>query len=313
MSDSFPSSFDAKLAAVLARTSQRLGPDIREQFVAMVSPDSIRIMAGVLLAWLASHAFGIGEAVDIIIGVVGVATIGMAVFSSLDELYLFVAGTNGARTNAGLDSAADHLAKAIAILGVQAVLAFLFRGRPQVRRSPSLKAPPPIIGRRYRPTTGYSRLPPGVLGTTNRWGDITISTLATKDEQALALLHEQVHSFLTPKFHLLRNFRVDNMQGSYFRSSLWRYIEEALAQTISLVGNKRFGELFAGIRFPVRSGYVFVTRAGGYSGAMRGKGLVPEGAGLLASGTIGGIAFELWFKAGSPSSVRERHDRQSTP
>ena len=37
-------------------------------------------------------------------------------------------------------------------------------------------------------------------------------------------------------------------------------------------------------------------RGGGYSSAMLGLGIIPEGAGLIDSGMASGIAFQLWFK-----------------
>jgi hypothetical protein len=66
------------------------------------------------------------------------------------------------------------------------------------------------------------------------------------------LRHEQVHQALAPKPYLLRNFRIDNRLRSYFNSSLWRFLEEALAQ---VYGTRQF---FAGVRFPVKTGYVFL-------------------------------------------------------
>ena len=71
-----------------------------------------------------------------------------------------------------LDRAAHDLSEAIAILGIQAVLAFLFRGRPNVRRIDPGPPPPRTPGARYRPTTTYEPLPRGTLGVTDSWGKI---------------------------------------------------------------------------------------------------------------------------------------------
>jgi hypothetical protein len=123
-----------------------------------------------------------------------------------------------------------------------------------------------------------------------------VSTAGSANDRAVVLLHEQVHQFLSPKLYILRRFRVENRVGSYFKSSLYRYVEEALAETIAQVGINGFSNLFVGLRFPVQEGYVYLLRGGGYSAAMGGSGLVPEGAALIASGATGGFAFDLWFK-----------------
>ncbi len=91
-------------------------------------------MAGVLVAWIVSHLFAIGEIFDIILLVAGVAAIGYSIFTGMDHLYLFATGAYNARSLPDLDAAADHFAKAVGILGIQAVLAVLFRGRPYGRR-----------------------------------------------------------------------------------------------------------------------------------------------------------------------------------
>ena len=291
--------FTQRLGEVLQRTLPKLGPDAREQLAAIINPESLAIIAGVLLAWLVSHAFGIGEAVDIILGAIGVFSIGMAVFSGLDEFYEFATGTYRARSEPELEAAAGHLARAIAILGIEAVLALLFKGRPKGGRMNVGPEPPRTPGWRYRPSTDMNaNLPRGVRGRTNPWGDIKISNSATAMNRDIALLHEKVHRFLTAKFYPLRRFRIENRFGSYFNTSLYRYFEEAMAQTIALVGRVSFTRVFEGIGFPVKNGYVYLMRGGGYGAAMKGRGLLPEIAGLIGAGAVQGVAYELWFAPG---------------
>jgi len=116
------------------------------------------------------------------------------------------------------------------------------------------------------------------------------------------LLHERVHQFLAPKLYLLRRVRVENRIGSYFKSSLYRYIEEMLAETVAQVGVNGLSKVLVGLKFPVANGYIYLTRAGGYSAAMGGAGLIPEGAALLGSGAILGFTYRLWFKQGNTGS-----------
>jgi hypothetical protein len=80
------------------------------------------------------------------------------------------------------------------------------------------------------------------------------------------------------------------------RSSLWRYIEEALAETVAQIGVHGVRRFFTGIRFPIQNGYMFLTKGGGYSPLFTGSGTIPEAAGLLYNGTVSGIAFELRFQ-----------------
>ncbi len=292
--------FEHRLQETLTRTLPKLAPDVRAQLAAIITPESIATVAGVLIAWAVSHAFGVGEAIDLILAVVGVVLIGLAIFSGLDHLYDVANGTYRARTDHDLDVAADHLAQAIAILGIQAVLAFLFRGRPPGGRVRVGPAPPRTPGWRYSPTITQDTGAAAGTGATSFWSNIRVSTQGSATDRALVLLHEKVHQFLAPKLYLLRDFRVANRGSSYFGSSLWRYIEEALAETVAQVGVNGFGQFFTGVAFPVKNGYVYLVRGGGYGMAMTGRGILPEGASLIATGTAAGIAFDLYFRPGVP-------------
>lgn len=155
---------------------------------------------------------GFGEAVDIVLAVVGFAAVGWSVFSGLDELLDLATGTYRARTETDLDAAAGHLAEAIGILGIQAVLAVLLKGAPRTFRG-KMKlrvepAPPRGPGLRYSPSTTGTTARVAGSGMTSFYGDITYSTRAPLSEQQLVLLHEKVHQFLAPKLYLLREVRV---------------------------------------------------------------------------------------------------------
>ena len=297
--------FQQRLKATLERA--RLGPEVRSQLQALISAESLEIMAGVLVAWVASHALGIGEVIDIILAAAGVVAIGFSFFAGLDHLYLFATGAYNARSVPDLDAAADHFAKAIAILGVQAVLAFLFKGRPYARReTPYPPVPPPRTpGYSYRPTLTWTRKLTAGAGETSSWGDITVSSKGSAiNSRLVALYHEQVHRWFTPKLYLMRNFRVECLTGSYVNSSLWRYIEEMLAEGIAKGRVYGLQESFDGISFPVENGYLYLVRAGAdptrFRG-LRGRGFVPEVAGLLVSGPVMTMPVELWHSLGAPS------------
>jgi len=302
-------SFEKRLEETFIRTLPKVGPEARAQLQAVINPTSLAIIAGVLIAWLVSHAFGIGEIIDIIILVIGAASIGFAVFTGLDYLYDFAVGVYRAKTLRDLDKAADDLAKAIGILGIQAVLAILFRGAKSPRTGYggrlNLGPPPPKTpGIRYKPTVLQDSNLAAGEGSTSFWGNIKVSTQGSANDRAVVLIHERVHQFLAPKLYILREYRASNRASSYMRSSLWRYIEEALAETVAQVGVNGFREFFTGIRFPVQNGYMFLTKGGGYSPHFSGSGAIIEAAGLLYNGMVSGILFELRFQP-SNTSIQE--------
>lgn len=306
MADPRTEAFAQKLGTVFQKCLAKIGPDARQELAALITPEALAIIAGVLVAWILGHLVGIGELIDIVIGVVGVLSIGLAVFSGLDELYAFAKQTYGATSDSDLDGAADHLAKAIAILGVQAVLAVLLKNAPRLtpKFKPMNVGPEPVRtpGLRYQPkTVGTSNLGAGE-GATSFWGDMEYSTRGAPEEQRLVRLHEKVHQFLTPKVYLLRRFRVERHAASYVYSSLARYIEEALAETVAQVRVNGLRGL-EGWKFPVENGYVYWIKPGADPRAFAGfggKGVIPEGAALIASGMTQGVAYRLFFKADAP-------------
>jgi hypothetical protein len=305
--------FEKRLEDVFWRSLPKVGPDAAEQLRAVISPEALAIMAGVIVAWIVSHAFGVGAVIDVILVTSGVLCMGMVVFSGVDELYSFASRTYNARTTADLEAAADHLAKAIAIIGVTAALTVLFRGSPGravFTRGPKVTGPLPYTGGwRYRPEIiPDPKMPASIGGRTTPWGDIVISTNLPAKERALVLAHEQGHQFLKPKLYLLRKFRIENQLKSYFHSSLWRYLEEALMETQAQLRAGSFLESFGGVAFPVMGGYVYLLRGGAsakYLGeaasVMKGYGLLPEAAALLTHGLIAGVQFDLWFSQQPPA------------
>jgi len=301
-------SFEKKLEETLKRTIPKVGPEAGKQLLALLSPESLAITAGVLTAWVVSHFFAVGEVIDTILAALGVLSIGLAIFSGMDHLYDFGATAYGAQTEADLERAATHLAEAIAILGITAVLAWLAHKAPKTRGREPLPDPEPprTPGLRYKPAVKEVGWVGSGKGQTSVWGDIYLSSarrnaagtaarVAEDVANELARFHESVHQLLTPKFYFLRNFRVRARYNGYNKSSLWRYIEEAFAQSYAVVRSKGFTHLFEGIRFPVKEGYVYLVRARDAGLQWGGQGLITEGLGLLATGTIAEMALQLWY------------------
>lgn len=289
--------FETRLKSTFEYALPKLGPDAVQQLKQIISPESLGIMAGVLVAWVVSQGFGVGEIIDVVILVVGVLAIGMSIFTGIDHLYDAVIGTYKAKNENDLKRAGSQLAEAISILGVQAVLAIFFRRMPLAGRKVRYElGPEPRNARwRYKPTTNEVSEPAGT-GVTSFWGNAEISRYGTDIDRALVRRHERIHQILAPKFYFMRNFRVQNRVNAYLRSSLWRYIEEALAETSAQVGVFGMRKFFTGIKFPVKLGYVYLTRSGGVDDAdLLGRGVLKEAATLLNSGIIMGMSFKLWY------------------
>lgn len=91
------------------------------------------------------------------------------------HLYQFAVRACGARSSSDLDAAGAHFATAVGILGIQAVLAVLFRGAPKTYRGGLPRRTGPVTARwmAYRPTIRWTkyepkvgRLPAGKAGRT---------------------------------------------------------------------------------------------------------------------------------------------------
>jgi len=204
------------------------------------------------------------------------------------------------------------------------VIALLLRNRPRASRGQvaglprggatfEIEPPPPQTpGLRYRPTaTADPTIGPGG-GETSWWGDIKFSSTGTQLDRDLVVLHEKVHQLLSPKLYKLRNFRVLNRAGSYINSSLYRYFEEVLAETVAKIGVEGFKKSFVGLRFPVKNGYMYLIRSGSDPAVANwgGRGLVPEGSALLFTILNAGLSFDLWFKEGSAPDVEQDAKRR---
>lgn len=114
-----------RLAQAFERAIPKLPENIRRDVEALLTPANLAIMAGLTAVWAGSHFFGVGEIADVGLLVVGVITLGSEAFTVAGELKDFIEGAAGAKTPEDLDRAADHLAQAIARVGVDALAAFL--------------------------------------------------------------------------------------------------------------------------------------------------------------------------------------------
>ncbi len=302
-----PNSREGRVAEAMRRSLPLLPAEARGVVEALLSPQSLAIITGTLVVWAASHFFGVGEIVDIILLAAGVVILGKAVWDLAEALWAFADTALNAKTEQDLDQAARHFARAVTIGGVDLIAALLLRknirsvrtrGGPMIRTPGLIDAgPPPASGGRlfYRPTvTRPTRLPGGARGETDWYGNIAVSRAQTLTEQQFALYHEWVHSILSPRLIVLQRLRASVNASAYARSALLRYLEEALAQSYAHLRAHGIAHTWKGVTFPVGApgrGYVTVAQ------------IVSEGA-AIGTITVGGHLFRVHWLSYRPGPGR---------
>jgi hypothetical protein len=111
-------SLTRRFTEVLKLAPGHMKPELAAQFRALLTPLNIGITVGALTTWAVSHAFGVGEVVDLVLAVAGTLLLGMASFTAGEDIGTCLTTTVSAQNEADLDKAADSLAQAIAIIGV---------------------------------------------------------------------------------------------------------------------------------------------------------------------------------------------------
>ncbi|EPG2867980.1 hypothetical protein QEG60_004415 [Pluralibacter gergoviae] len=304
-----------KLQVSMTKAAALLPAEVGQHLLALITPQALATMAGIVVIWAGSHFFGIGEIADVILLIVGWAAVGGVAVEAGKKLYDFAIKTNNAKTEADLDAAAHDLADAITLLGVDTVLALLLRKKPgdtfkttkgnmkispyssKVKASMASRAPRNTNPSwRYRPKIRFTNQLNAGEGSTNIWGDITVGrrydpTHRTSDEASkdllVAIYHERVHQFVAPKFYLLRELRSYVRTSAYYKSFILRYLEEAFAETIGQLraNGMSYKYIVRGFKFPIADNYEITFTA-----------LRHEMAGiLLGPVVVGGITYNVFY------------------
>jgi hypothetical protein len=105
-------------------------------------------------------------------------------------------------------------------------------------------------GRVVPRTIRLGTLRPGVSGSTNKFGNVTIARGLSSAERSATLRHELVHRFFSPQAGTaFAEARANMGIWAYENSQLVRYTEEALAEGIAT------GSVRAGLAYPLLGGY----------------------------------------------------------
>ncbi len=259
-----------KLVAALTFASQEVGGEAGAKLLGLLSPSALVVIGATLTISAASHAFGVGEAADLVLLVGGLIFIGRDAISALESFTSFAIGVVGAKTESDLRTAGDDLARAVAIVGIDGVLVWLTHESSvayQGRYQSSVEGDPVMeIGH----------------GNTDKYGNVRYSAAGSDTDQALARYHEMVHSYLSPKLIPFREFRADLRMTAYKRSAFLRYFEEALAESYAQMRVNGVKGLPTGIRFPIANGYVTLTA------------VLKEAA--IGTVTVGGMTYYVYLQ-----------------
>jgi hypothetical protein len=288
---------DEKLTERLRRSLKYMPADVAKEISDFFSAPAIAVMLTTLVAWGVAHVVAIGEIADLILVIVGFAAVGWSVITVAKELMTFINACANAKTEMELEDGAKHFASAVAMVGVQVMMAILLRKPARslkqkgmlnvLKEKPSLiKEPLPPPGR--LPFRFTAKLPEG-KGYTDWYGYIRIAVFGTDDLKWAVTLHEKMHSFLRPKLAPLRELRAGFASSAYNRSAIMKYLEEVFAECYSICEREGYSwsNIEQALDFPIANRYVTVTQ------------LVTEGE---AVGTVvtGSRAFMVLLLAETP-------------
>jgi len=282
-----------KIGEAIRRSLPHIPVDAQASVRALLHPHSLAIVAGTLAVWAGSHAFGVGEIVDVILLSIGSVSLGFAVFEGAAELHNFVMRVQNAHTEADLEKAGRHFAHAITLLGVSTLQASMLRGQIKTingrKRLPKIR-PLPYVG--LPPTAGTplrifrpARIPDAVLGETSAYGEISVARNQSLSEQRATLFHELVHRYFSPRVGPLLKLRAEVNMSAYSRLAFLRYLEEALAEGYAQLRVYGLVTALGAIKFPIQAGYVSVSQ------------LASEGR-VIGSITLAGTIFQVSTSSG---------------
>lgn len=308
-------SVEKRITLVVENAATRLPADVGSQLLTLIEPESLAVVATVLTVWAGAQFFGVGEIADVLLLITGWAILGLSALEAARLLYECSALVIRPKDQTDLEQAGELLARVVALIGVQATLGFFMRKpvdalKTQFFATSSNPAPFAWQSFKHLPTNrwwGYEpktagvhdpRLSAGEGGTDVYTGDIEYSLKGTDVDRRMALAHEQVHQFLTPKLRVLRRLRTFMRAQGYNRSYVLRYLEEALAETRAQLSVKGFTKVnfIEGMRFPIGPDYDVTI------GTMKTEAMQI----LLGPIMVGGMTYQVWAVRRDPQQNATR-------
>ncbi|HEY0093920.1 MAG TPA: restriction endonuclease fold toxin-2 domain-containing protein [Archangium sp.] len=126
----------------------------------MVSPESLTLLGTMTAAWIGSQGIPVvGQTVDAALLTLGIAMAAAQTAAVKDALWNYVKYASEARDEAGLDTAATHLARAVATVGVSVVTFILMKkvaGKAQ--KQPGPPEPPFVLQPELVPVASGGRV-----------------------------------------------------------------------------------------------------------------------------------------------------------
>jgi hypothetical protein len=182
-----------KLCRAFVRAMGMLPGETMKEVQAMVSPESLALMGTMTTAWLGSQGIPVlGQTVDAALLTLGVAMAAAQTATVKNSLWSYVQYASEARDEAGLDTAATHLARAVTTVGVSVVTFILMKkvsGKIQKQSGPpeppSVLLPEPVLvagGGRVGNSVGTM---PGVVPGTGVAPSLAVAGGRSGDQRSL--------------------------------------------------------------------------------------------------------------------------------
>jgi hypothetical protein len=154
-----------RLGIAVKGAASSLPGEFRDKIIELAQPGNIAIMAGGLAIWIGAHATPVGWIVDIGMVGLGVVALGAEAFNVTMEIKYFAQGIIDAGSENELMDAGKHLSKAIAIVGVDVVIAILLKKATIKIREPRMKQIDAEVSQnrlfgKYDPKTAQTHLKP---------------------------------------------------------------------------------------------------------------------------------------------------------
>lgn len=119
---------NSRLRIAGLRAAEALPTEMKSVVLELISPESLKMIAGVGVAWGASHLVGIGQVADAAMLGLGAVFLGTEMFQIGEDLRSYYITAKNAETDEDLTRAGGHLASAVSRGSLDTILAFLSKG-----------------------------------------------------------------------------------------------------------------------------------------------------------------------------------------